>query len=79
MNNHQQVVLEQGFRSAGASGMGDAAYNSIIGSGFNATVLHYMANDGVAGDGELLLIDAGAAYCGYAADITRTFPVSGPL
>jgi Xaa-Pro aminopeptidase len=40
-------------------------------------VLHYINNDGVLSDGELLLIDAGAEYKGYASDITRTFPING--
>ena len=53
------------------------AYASIVGAGANACVLHYVANNGQARDGELVLVDAGAEYRGYAADITRTFPVSG--
>ncbi|MFG0283883.1 MAG: M24 family metallopeptidase, partial [Phycisphaerales bacterium JB039] len=43
----------------------------------NGTVLHYMANDGVCADGQVVLIDCGALYDGYAADVTRVFPVSG--
>jgi Xaa-Pro aminopeptidase len=53
------------------------AYNSIVGSGVNGTVLHYHANSETLEDGDLIVIDAGARYTGYAADITRTFPVSG--
>ena len=53
------------------------AYGSIVGAGSNACVLHYRANNAQAKDGELVLVDAGAEYRGYAADITRTFPVSG--
>ena len=53
------------------------AYASIVGAGANACVLHYVVNNGQARDGELVLVDAGAEYRGYAADITRTFPVSG--
>lgn len=53
------------------------AYGSIVGAGGNACVLHYIANNGQAKDGDLVLVDAGAEYRGYAADITRTFPVSG--
>ena len=53
------------------------AYGSIVGAGNNACVLHYRANNARAADGELVLIDAGAEFRGYAADITRTFPVNG--
>ncbi|HEY2346169.1 MAG TPA: aminopeptidase P N-terminal domain-containing protein [Xanthomonadaceae bacterium] len=53
------------------------AYESIVGAGANACVLHYIANNAQMKDGELLLIDAGAEYRNYASDITRTFPVSG--
>ena len=53
------------------------AYNSIVAGGGNACVLHYISNNACLKDGELLLIDAGGEYAGYAADITRTFPVSG--
>jgi Xaa-Pro aminopeptidase len=53
------------------------AYTPIVGSGPNATVLHYNANNRRLGEGELLLIDAGCEYGYYAADLTRTFPVSG--
>jgi Xaa-Pro aminopeptidase len=53
------------------------AYGSIVASGPNACVLHYRSNDRTMQDGELLLIDAGCELDGYAADITRTFPVSG--
>jgi len=53
------------------------AYESIVGGGANACVLHYIANNSVLRDGDLLLIDAGAEYRNYASDITRTFPVNG--
>jgi Xaa-Pro aminopeptidase len=53
------------------------AYESIVGSGPNATILHYRAGDRVLNDGELLLIDAGCEYDYYASDVTRTFPVNG--
>jgi len=55
----------------------EPAYNSIVGGGENACILHYTENDAVLRDGDLLLIDAGAEYDCYAADITRTFPVGG--
>jgi len=54
-----------------------AAYESIVGSGPNATILHYRAGNRVFNDGELLLIDAGCEYDYYASDVTRTFPVNG--
>jgi Xaa-Pro aminopeptidase len=69
-----EAQIEQLFRRRGASG---PAYTSIIGAGPNATVLHYINNDGELRDGDLLLIDAGAEYKGYASDITRTFPING--
>ncbi len=53
------------------------AYNSIIASGDRARTLHYVSNNEVCADGELLLMDFGAAYGGYCADLTRTIPVNG--
>jgi Xaa-Pro aminopeptidase len=53
------------------------AYPSIVAGGPNACVLHYRDNNRQLQDGELLLIDAGCEYRGYASDITRTFPVNG--
>jgi Xaa-Pro aminopeptidase len=69
-----EALIEQIFRRHGAAG---PAYTSIVGAGPNATVLHYINNDGELRDGELLLVDAGAEYKGYASDITRTFPING--
>lgn len=53
------------------------AYNSIVGGGANGCILHYVENDQVLKDGDLVLIDAACEYQLYAADITRTFPVNG--
>ncbi|BET97887.1 Xaa-Pro aminopeptidase [Xenorhabdus taiwanensis] len=53
------------------------AYNTIIGAGENACILHYTENERRMKDGDLVLIDAGCEYKGYAGDITRTFPVNG--
>ncbi|HNY46463.1 MAG TPA: M24 family metallopeptidase, partial [Casimicrobium sp.] len=53
------------------------AYNHIVASGPNACVLHYNDSNRKMQDGDLLLIDAGCEYAGYASDITRTFPVNG--
>lgn len=69
-----QRAVEDGFLQGGADGVG---YNSIVGSGVNGTVLHYMANDGEVREGDLVVIDAGARVGGYTADVTRTFPASG--
>ena len=55
----------------------EVSYSPIVGGGANACVLHYIANNSELRDGDLLLIDAGAEYDGYASDITRTFPVNG--
>ncbi len=59
------------------NGARSAAYSSIVGGGANACILHYTENNQQINDGDLVLIDAGAEFQGYAADITRTFPVSG--
>jgi len=69
-----QAEMERIFRLRG--GMGPA-YPSIVASGANACVLHYIENNRQMQDNELLLIDAGCAYGYYNADITRTFPVGG--
>jgi len=53
------------------------AYGTIVGGGDNATILHYTENSDVLHDGDLVLIDSGAEFQGYAGDITRTFPVNG--
>lgn len=75
MNEFQvESLIESYMREKGASGV---AYNSIVGGGDNATILHYVENNMPLKDGDLILIDAGAEYQGYASDITRTFPVNG--
>jgi Xaa-Pro aminopeptidase len=67
-----QAEMDYIFRKNGAQG---PAYPSIVASGENACILHYTTNNRQMQDGELLLIDAGASYDYYNADITRTFPV----
>ena len=66
--------IEHTFASEGAIGV---AYPSIVASGANACVLHYIENNSQMKDNELLLIDAGCSYGYYNGDITRTFPVGG--
>jgi Xaa-Pro aminopeptidase len=69
-----QSIIEGFFSYAGASGW---SYPSIVGSGENATILHYTTNEAICGHDEVILIDAGAEYRGYASDITRSWPISG--
>ncbi len=69
-----QAVLEFEFKKAGGLA---PSYPCIVGSGDNATILHYNENESVMKDGDLVLIDAGAELNYYAGDITRTFPVNG--
>ena len=69
-----EAVLDYTFRRRGGAG---PAYTTIVGGGRNATILHYVSNDQPLRDGELVLIDAGCEYQGYAADVTRTYPVGG--
>ena len=69
-----EALLEYEFRMRGSSGPG---YGSIVGSGDNATILHYVDNCDELGEGELLLIDAGAEWDYFSGDITRSWPVSG--
>lgn len=67
-------ALARAFEDAGGEGMG---YSPIVGAGLNTTVLHYTENRGPVADGDLVLVDAGATYGGYSADITRTLPANG--
>ncbi|GAB4536207.1 MAG: aminopeptidase P N-terminal domain-containing protein [Pleurocapsa sp.] len=69
-----QAEIEHIFRKEGGMGI---AYPSIVASGENACILHYIENDRQMQDNELLLIDAGCSYGYYNGDITRTFPVGG--
>jgi Xaa-Pro aminopeptidase len=69
-----QIELEAAAFRAGGDGM---AYDTIIGSGTNSGVLHFAPTSRRLRTGELVLIDAGAEHCGYASDITRTYPVDG--
>ena len=69
-----EAVLESGFRGAGATG---PAFATIVGAGVHGCTLHYVENGGRVGDRDLVLMDAGAEVEYYAADVTRTVPVSG--
>jgi len=67
-----EALIEGGFRRAGADG---PSFGSIIGSGPNSTQYHYEKNDRRMQAGDVVVMDVGAAYRGYAADVTRTIPV----
>ncbi|WP_432451843.1 Xaa-Pro aminopeptidase [Agarivorans sp. QJM3NY_29] len=69
-----EAEIHHQFLMAGAR---SPAYGTIVGSGENACILHYTENESQLQAGDLVLIDAGAEYQGYAGDITRTFPVNG--
>jgi len=69
-----EAILDYVFRRNGASG---PAYETIVGSGANATILHYVSNNQTLCKGQLVLIDAGCELDGYASDVTRTYPVDG--
>jgi len=69
-----QAVGEYFFKSLGAE---EPAYPSICGSAENSCILHYQTNRRNLNEGDLLLLDMGAEYHGYAADVTRTLPVAG--
>jgi Xaa-Pro aminopeptidase len=69
-----QIEIEATFLRNG----GDAcAYETIVAGGPNSAVLHFIPTSRVFADGELVLVDAGAEVCGYASDVTRTYPASG--
>jgi Xaa-Pro aminopeptidase len=69
-----EAELGHVFRARGGAG---PAYGTIVGGGRNATILHYIRNDRPLAAGELVLIDAGVEYQGYASDVTRTYPIGG--
>ncbi|HEY0021812.1 MAG TPA: aminopeptidase P N-terminal domain-containing protein [Longimicrobium sp.] len=70
-----QALLDHTYRSAGAEC--GTAFPAIVGSGANATTLHYHANSRCIEEGDLVLVDSGAEVGMYCSDITRTFPASG--
>jgi Xaa-Pro aminopeptidase len=69
-----QTQMEYAFFANGATGL---SYSSIVGSGPNGAVLHWDKNSRLLKDGDLVVVDAAAEYGRYAADVTRTYPVSG--
>ncbi|MEX2595967.1 MAG: aminopeptidase P family protein [Salibacteraceae bacterium] len=69
-----EAMIEFTFRSNGAQGN---AFPSIVASGENGGIMHYTANDALLIPGDMVVMDIGAQYEGYAADVTRTVPVSG--
>lgn len=69
-----EAEMEYGFKRGGAE---DVGYPSIVGTNYNACILHYISNRKQTQAGDLILADCGAEYQNYTADITRTFPVSG--
>lgn len=69
-----QALVEYVFTRMGCESV---AYNSIVGSGPNSTILHYEADRRLMQSGDLVCMDVAGEYHGYAADVTRTFPVSG--
>lgn len=74
MEYQAQADFEYSIKRNGADGV---AFQTIAGSGINGTMLHYGTNRDVCRDETLLLLDLGAKYQGYCADITRTYPVNG--
>jgi Xaa-Pro aminopeptidase len=74
MEYEVEAAIEHTFRRRGAEGPG---YPTIVGSGPNATILHYISNGREIRPGDLVLIDAGAELDFYNADVTRTYPVGG--
>ena len=69
-----QALIEYTFRRNGAD---RPSFSTIVGSGPNSTTLHYNADDRFIGPNDLIVMDIGASYKGYAADVTRTVPASG--
>ena len=69
-----QALIEYTFRRNGAD---RPSFSTIVGSGPNSTTLHYNADDRQMNAGEVVVMDIGASYRGYAADVTRTVPISG--
>ena len=74
---HEYQIEAELLHQFVSEGCRSPAYSSIVAAGGNGCILHYTANSARMRSGELLLVDAGAEYQSYAADVTTTFPVSG--
>ena len=74
---HEYQLEAEYLHHFARSGAREPAYPAIVGGGNNACILHYNQNSAPLHDGDLVLVDAGCEYRGYASDITRTFPVGG--
>lgn len=70
-------ALVHTYQTVGIAGGSGTPYNPIVAAGINATILHYNDNDCVVGEDDLILIDSGSSYHGYACDVTRAIPASG--
>jgi len=82
MKNSQPGLYEYQYEAlfsqyTGFRGCRHLGYPTIVGSGPNSAILHYVDNNRIAGNNEFVLVDAGAEFLGYTADITRTFPANG--
>lgn len=74
---HEYEIEAEFYRQIRGSGCNGFAYQPVISSGSNNCILQSINNQGICKDGDLLIMDVGAEYKGYAADITRTIPVNG--
>jgi len=72
--NELAAIMKYEFERRGCE---KPAYAPVVGSGLNSTVLHYSQSSGTLRDGDVVVLDVGGEYSGYATDITRTLPVSG--
>ena len=72
--NELSAIMQYEFQRRGCE---EPAYSPVVGSGFNSTVLHYSTAAGTMHAGDVVVLDVGGEYSGYAADITRTLPVDG--
>jgi len=74
LENNIEALIDFQCRLRGAQRL---AYPPVVAAGLNANIIHYINNDDVIGENELILMDAGGEFNGYNADITRSWPISG--